>query len=95
MMPSSKNYTRDYAQEAKTAKARGEQGTGHDSGSAKRHRLRRAALKAGMVKPGQDVDHIKPVSKGGSNSLKNARATTPSANRGFPRNKDGSMKSNT
>lgn len=94
-MPSSKNYVRDYKQEAKTAKARGEQSTGSESGSAKRQRLRRAALKMGMVKKGQDLDHKKPLSKGGSNTLKNARATSPSENRSFPRNKDGSMKSNT
>lgn len=91
-MPSSPGYVRDYKQEAKTAKARGEQSTGSDSGSAQRHRLRRKALKLGMVKPGQDLDHKKPLSKGGSNTLKNARATTPSENRSFKRNKDGSMK---
>jgi 5-methylcytosine-specific restriction endonuclease McrA len=90
-MPSSPGYKRDYAQEYKTAKARGEVGTGHNSGSAERHRLRRKALKLGMVKPGQDVDHIKPLSKGGSNSIKNARARSPHANRGFPRHSDGSM----
>jgi hypothetical protein len=94
-MPSSKNYVRDYAQEYKTAKARGENGTGHNSGSAERHRLRRLALKKGMVKAGQDLDHIDPLSKGGSNTLKNARATTPHANRSFPRNKHGGMISNT
>lgn len=94
-MPSSAGYVRNYDQEYKTAKSRGEVGTGSDSGSAKRHRLRRAALKLGMVKKGQDLDHKKPLSKGGSNTLKNARATSPHANRGFPRNKDGSMKSNT
>lgn len=93
-MPSSPNYKRDYAQEYKTAKARGEVGTGSDSGNAKRHRLRRKMLKLGLVKKGQDVDHKQPLSKGGSNTVKNARATSPSANRGFPRNKDGSMKSN-
>jgi len=91
-MPSSPGYVRDYKQEAKTAKERGEQGTGSDSGSAKRHRLRRKALKLGMVKPGQDLDHKKPLSKGGANTLANARATTPSENRSFKRNKDGSMK---
>ena len=47
-----------------------------------------------MVKPGQDLDHKKPLSKGGSNTLKNARATSPHDNRSFPRNKDGSMKHN-
>lgn len=94
-MPSSPGYRRNYAQEYKTARARGEVGTGHDSGSAQRHRLRREMLKRGLVKKGQDVDHKKALSKGGSNSVKNARAASPSANRGFPRNKDGSMKSNT
>lgn len=93
-MPSSKNYVRDYAQEYKTQKQRGESGTGGDSDNAKRKRLRRKALKLGMVKPGQDLDHKVPLSKGGSNTLKNARATTPSENRSFPRNKDGSMRSN-
>lgn len=94
-MPSSKNYVRNYAQEYKTAKARGELATGSDSGSAKRMKLRRLALKKGMVKKGQDLDHIKMLSKGGANTLKNARAVSPHENRSFPRNKDGSAKSNT
>jgi hypothetical protein len=94
-MPSSASYKRNYAQEYKTAKSRGEVGTGHNSGSAERHRLRRKALKKGMVKAGQDLDHIKALSKGGSNTLKNARATTPHANRSFPRNHRGGMISNT
>lgn len=91
-MPSSKNYVRDYKQEYKTAKKRGEVGTGSGSGNAKRHRLRREMLKLGMVKPGQDVDHKKPLSKGGSNSVANGKAVSPSKNRSFKRNKDGSMK---
>lgn len=93
-MPSSPGYVRDYKQENKTAKERGERG-GSNSGDAKRKRLRRRALKMGMVKKGQDLDHKQPLSKGGSNTLKNARATSPSENRSFPRNPDGSMKSNT
>ena len=92
-MPSSPGYKRDYKQEAKTAKERGERG-GHDSGNAKRQRARRAALKVGMVKPGQDLDHKRPISKGGSNNKSNLRAVSPSENRSFPRNPDGSMKSN-
>ncbi len=92
-MPSSKNYKRDYKQEYATQKERGEVG-GSDSPNSKRKRLRRKALKLGMVKPGQDLDHKVPLSKGGSNTLKNARASSPSDNRSFPRNKDGSMKSN-
>jgi 5-methylcytosine-specific restriction endonuclease McrA len=91
-MPSSPNYVRDYDQEYKTSKARGEVGTGGSSPNAKRKSARRAALKLGMVKPGQDVDHKKPLSKGGSNSVKNLKATSPSKNRSFPRKSDGSMK---
>ncbi|MDQ3023440.1 MAG: HNH endonuclease [bacterium] len=94
-MPSSPNYVRDNKQEYKTAKARGEIGTGSNSSNAKRHRARRKALKLGLVKPGQDWDHIRALSKGGSNGIKNGRARSPSANRGYPRNKDGSMKKNT
>lgn len=94
-MPSSPGYDRNYAQEAKTAKARGEQGTGSSGDNAKRKRARRAALKKGLVKKGQDWDHKQALSKGGSNALSNGRAVSPSENRGFPRNRDGSMKSNT
>lgn len=94
-MPSSPGYKRDYDQEYTTAKGRGEVGTGGNSDNAKRKKLRRKMLKLGLVKKGQDVDHKRPLSKGGSNTVANARATSPSANRGFPRNKDGSMKSNT
>lgn len=91
-MPSSPNYVRDYAQEWKTAKRRNE-----DEGNAKRHKLRRKAVKLGMVKPndGKDIDHKRPLSKGGANTISNARVTTKSENRSFPRNKDGSMKRNT
>ena len=91
-MPSSKNYVRDYDQDYKTQKARGESGTGSDSKKAKRNRARRLALKLGMVKPGQDVDHKVPLSKGGSNTAKNLRGVSPTKNRSFPRNADGSMK---
>ena len=94
-MPSSDGYDRNYKREYALAKKRGEVGTGPDGDNAKRKRLRRKALKLGMVKPGQDLDHKRPLSKGGSNTLKNARAVSPSENRSFPRNKDGSMKSNT
>ena len=90
-MPSSKNYVRDIKQEERTAKARGETSTGHNSENAKRHRDRRVALKLGMIKPSQDLDHKKPLSKGGTDSPKNFRGETPHANRSFPRNSDGSL----
>jgi hypothetical protein len=93
-MPSSKGYVRNYVEEDKTAKARGEEGTGHESGSAQRSRFRRAAIKRGLVKKGEDLDHRVPLSKGGTDDLSNARAEAPGINRSFPRNPDGSMKAN-
>lgn len=93
-MPSSPGYKRDLKQEYRTAKARGEVGTGHNSANAERHRLRRQMVKDGKVHAGQDVDHIKALSKGGANTESNARVRTPSQNRSFPRNSDGSMIAN-
>ena len=91
-MPSSPDYQRDYDQEYATQKQRGENGVGPDSGSAKRHKLRRLAVKLKRVSKGQDLDHIVPISKGGANTLENARPQPPSVNRSFKRNADGSMK---
>lgn len=93
-MPPPKKYVRDMKAEYAGQKRRGESGTGSESENAKRHRLRRLGLKMGMVRPGQDVDHKVPLSKGGANTLANARAETPHDNRSFPRNADGSMKAN-
>lgn len=94
-MPSSPGYKRNYKQEYKTAKARGEVGTGSNSGNAKRHRARRAMEKAGRVKPGQDVDHKRPISKGGGNSSKNLKASSPSKNRSYQRTPSGAIKGKT
>lgn len=95
-MPSSPGYVRDYRQERKTAIRRGET-LGSESDNAKRKRLRRQMEKDGKVHKGdgKDVDHKKPLSKGGSNSRSNARVTSASNNRSFPRNSDGSMRRNT
>ena len=91
-MPSSPNYKRDYKQEHRTAKRRGETSVGSHSDDAKRKKARRMMLAKGLVKPGQDVDHKRPISKGGGNSRSNLRAASPSKNRSFKRNKDGSIK---
>ena len=90
-MPSSPDYKRNYGREYATAKARGEVDGGHDGENAKRKRARRAALKKGMVKKGQDWDHKQPLSKGGSNSLSNGRARSEHDNRSFPRNSKGGL----
>jgi len=92
-MPSSKNYVRDYDQERKTAIARGET-LGSDSGNAQRKRARRELEREGRVREhdGKDVDHKKPLSKGGSNSKSNLAVKSKSANRSFARNKSGGIK---
>jgi len=79
-MPSSKNYVRDYTQERKTAKKRGETGSGSASGDATRHRARRKVAKTRSV-AGKDVDHKKAIRSGGGNSPKNLRIRSKSANK--------------
>lgn len=61
---------------------------------AARNAARAKMMKAGKVRKGdgKDVDHAKPLSKGGSNTVKNLRVQTASNNRSFPRNKDHSVK---
>ena len=44
---------------------------------------------------GKDIDHIKPLSKGGSNANSNQCVVSEAAKRSFSRNADGSMKNQT
>ncbi len=90
-MPSSDKYKRNYKQEAKTAKRRGETGNGSSSGDATRHRARRAFIdKHGTAKAaGKDIDHKKMLKNGGSNSAGNLRAVSASTNRSRNGHKKG------
>ena len=58
---------------------------------------RREAIKAGKARvgDGKDVDHIKPLSKGGTNSKSNLRVVSASENRSFARTSDSGLKSQT
>ena len=60
---------------------------------AERNKARRIMERAGAVHKGdgKDVDHKKPLSKGGSNS-DGVKLQAPSKNRSFKRNPDSSMK---
>jgi len=71
-MPSSPGYKRNYKQEAKTAKARGEHGD-----RMERQRARRAVDKTGVDRnnngkadrrEGKDVSHNKLLKNGGTNA---------------------------
>lgn len=61
---------------------------------AKRNAARRKMEKEGKVKKGdgKDVDHKKPLAKGGSNSRSNLTVKSKSENRSFKRNKKAGMK---
>lgn len=72
---------RNYKQERKTAKARGETGKGSDSGDAKRHRARRKVeKKTGKLSSDQHVDHKRKVKDGGGNGDGNLRVISASKN---------------
>lgn len=77
-MPRMKNGTRDYSYDKQ-----------YESSPKQRHNrverdlARRVLTKEGKVSKGdhKDVDHKRPLSKGGSNSRTNLRAISASANR--------------
>jgi 5-methylcytosine-specific restriction endonuclease McrA len=92
-MPYMKNGHRDYRREYDLYQGRPEQ----IKKRSERTTARRQAERAGMAHKGdgKDLDHIKPLSKGGSNARSNWRMVSASKNRSFSRNADGSLKSQT
>jgi hypothetical protein len=88
------NKPRPYKKEFQQQKARGESDTRNT-----RERARYEAKNPGKdgkitdVK-GEDIDHIKPLSKGGNNNPSNLRSVPPSKNRSFSRNADHTVKKN-
>lgn len=83
--PADRKYKNDYQSTPEQIKNR-----------SARNKARREAAKAGLVKKGdgKDVDHIDPLSKGGTNSKQNVRVVPASKNRSFDRNADHSVKRN-
>jgi len=61
---------------------------------AKRNSARAELSKEGVVRKGdgKDVDHSRPIAKGGGNSRSNLRAVPKSQNRSFARTKSAGMK---
>ena len=60
----------------------------------KRNAARAELMKEGLVHKGdgKDVDHKRPLDKGGSNSRSNLRVQSKSANRSFPRDSRGNQR---
>ena len=87
-MPSSPSYKRNYKQEAASESPE------RQENRAKRMAAHRAFEKASgrEIPPGYDVDHRKPLSKGGSNKPSNTGLQRSSSNRSYPRNSKGGMK---
>lgn len=87
-MPSSPNYKRDYHHEDMVRKSALE-----THRRVERNAARRAALRAGKVHIGDSlqVDHIKPLSTGGSNAPSNQRIVSHTANESFRRNSKGAL----
>ena len=90
-MPYQTNGRRNYRKEYDLYHSKSEQRKNRSA----RTIARNEAIKDGRVSRGDhmDIDHIKPLSKGGSNAKSNTRVVSSSNNRSFSRNKDGSLKS--
>lgn len=89
-MPYMKGGKRDYKREYQKYHSDEEQ----KKNRASRNTARRQAEADGKVHKGdgKDVDHKKPLSKGGSNAKSNRRIVSASSNRSFARTKTGRMK---
>ena len=85
-MPKRRNYKDEY----KNYQGKSEQ----IHNRALRNKARSEMVKAGKVHKGdgKDVDHRKPLIKGGGTSLSNLRIQTDNENRSFKRTKKARMK---
>lgn len=71
---------RDYAKEYKRDLETGKSGPGSDQ--SERQRARQAYDKKGIDRKGKDIDHIKPLRKGGKTVPGNLRLRSKKANQG-------------
>ena len=81
--PYAKEYTQQIARGEPEADAR-----------RKRENARDLFDREGIDRAGKDIDHTKPLSKGGSTAKSNLKLKTASANRSFTRNSDHTVKVN-
>lgn len=86
-MPSSKNYVRDFRAEYKNYQGKPEQ----IKRRAMRNKAHRTLEKVLGREIKADVDHKRPLSKGGSNSRSNLRVQSKSDNRSYKRTSSGAV----
>ena len=92
-MPYMKNGKRDYKREYEKYHSKPEQRKNRSERTVARNESNASGRTS--KGDGKDLDHIKPLSRGGSNSRSNTRVVSASSNRSFSRNADGSIKSQT
>jgi hypothetical protein len=85
-MATKRNYAQEYANYDGTEAVKKKR--------AARNKARRMLEREGVVHKGDgmDVDHKKPLSKGGTTTRSNLKAVPASKNRSYKRKTDGSMK---
>jgi len=83
------NKPRPYKHEYDMQQARGE-----NPERAKRAAARRGMDAKGIDRAGKVIDHVTPLSKGGTNSPTNLKLTTRAKNASFSRNADHTVKKN-
>lgn len=88
-MPRMKNGKRDYSQQREYNASKEATDKRVKNNAARREAIREGRASVG---DGTNVDHIKPLSKGGSNSKSNLRVVKESENKSFSRNSDSSVK---
>lgn len=75
-MATKRNYKKEYQRDLETGKS------GPDSDQHERQKARRAYDAKGVDRAGKDIDHIKPLRKGGKTAPGNLRLRSKSANQG-------------
>jgi len=83
------NKPRPYKKEYQQQVGRGELPARMD-----RQRARDEMDAKGIDRTGKDIDHVTPLSKGGTNAPSNLKLKSPSVNRSFTRNSDHTVKVN-
>jgi hypothetical protein len=76
LIMATRDYKKEYKQDLKTGKS------GPGSDQHERQRARRLYDKEGIERKGKDIDHIKPLRKGGTSTKSNLRLRSKSANQG-------------